>query len=123
MWATKPSDISRLADLQHRLLDTAVQRLKPNGIIVYCVCSLEREEGETQALAFIRRHKNFTIISPSKDALSDLKIDVSCLKSKGWLRLLPHERQGGQDGFFIVYFQRSQSLTHTPKLLKQDDVL
>src|SRR5690606_12941399 len=44
--ATRPADIGNLADVQHRLLDVAAGRVKPGGRLVYCTCSLEREEGE-----------------------------------------------------------------------------
>ena len=55
LWATRPADLAKLADLQHRLLDSAAERVRPGGRLVYCACSLEREEGETQVLAFLRR--------------------------------------------------------------------
>src|SRR3712207_8300476 len=44
-----------LADLQRRLLDRAARLVKPGGRIVYCTCSLEPEEGERQAEAFLAR--------------------------------------------------------------------
>jgi 16S rRNA (cytosine967-C5)-methyltransferase len=33
--------------LQDRLLDAAVEMLAPGGTVVYCVCSLQREEART----------------------------------------------------------------------------
>ncbi|HVL40512.1 MAG TPA: RsmB/NOP family class I SAM-dependent RNA methyltransferase, partial [Brevundimonas sp.] len=35
--ATKPADVAKLADVQHRLLDAAAERVKPGGRLVYCV--------------------------------------------------------------------------------------
>ena len=41
--------ISRhLVDLQRRLLSHAVELVEPGGMIVFCTCSLEPEEGEHQ---------------------------------------------------------------------------
>jgi 16S rRNA (cytosine967-C5)-methyltransferase len=106
LWATKPSDVSKLSDLQHRLLDSAAPRVKIGGRLVYCVCSLEREEGETQVLAFLRRNKGFQLTRPSAQIINTLKIDAASLKPEGWLRLLPHQRDGGQDGFFVAILKR-----------------
>ncbi|KAK0331009.1 hypothetical protein LTR94_030605, partial [Friedmanniomyces endolithicus] len=61
--ATRPADVAKLADVQHRLLDAAAEKVKPGGRLVYCVCSLEREEGETQVIAFLRRNPAFRTVA------------------------------------------------------------
>src|SRR5581483_11558719 len=61
LWAAKPGDIAALAAVQARLLDAAARRVKPGGRLVYCVCSLEPEEGEAQADAFLARHAGFAL--------------------------------------------------------------
>jgi 16S rRNA (cytosine967-C5)-methyltransferase len=43
-----PDDVARLAAVQERLLQAAVDMLEPGGTLVYCTCSLETEEGEQQ---------------------------------------------------------------------------
>jgi 16S rRNA (cytosine967-C5)-methyltransferase len=43
-WRLDPADIDRLATLQRQLLTAAVGRVRPGGLIVYCVCTLTREE-------------------------------------------------------------------------------
>ncbi|KAK0359329.1 hypothetical protein LTR94_031727, partial [Friedmanniomyces endolithicus] len=65
--ATRPADVAKLADVQHRLLDVAAERVGPGGRLVYCTCSLEREEGETQVIAFLRRNPNFrtAVVDPA----------------------------------------------------------
>lgn len=45
-WRVKPSDIKELHDKQVRLLRNALTLLKPDGLLVYSTCSLEREENE-----------------------------------------------------------------------------
>jgi 16S rRNA (cytosine967-C5)-methyltransferase len=103
--ATKPADVAKLADVQHRLLDAAAERVKPGGRLVYCVCSLEREEGETQIIAFLRRNPAFrtapanpTVVGAPSEALTP----------EGWLRILPSmwAEKGGLDGFFIARLDR-----------------
>lgn len=103
LWAARPGDIAALASVQSRLLDSAAKRTKQGGRLVYCVCSLEPEEGEAQVAAFLTRHPDFTLApivageggAPAESLLAD-----------GTLRLLPHQRAGGQDGFYVARFVR-----------------
>ena len=44
-WLKRESDIASLAALQRRLLARAVELTRPGGLIVYCTCSLEPDEG------------------------------------------------------------------------------
>lgn len=106
LWGTKPADIAKLADVQHRLLDSAADRVRAGGDLVYSTCSLEREEGETQVLAFLRRHKDFALVKVLPENAADMGVPASSVTPEGWVRLLPHQRAGGQDGFFIARLQR-----------------
>ena len=103
--ATKPADVAKLADVQHRLLDAAAERVKPGGRLVYCVCSLEREEGETQIIAFLRRNPAFRT-APAVPA--EVGAPDEALTPEGWLRILPSmwAEKGGLDGFFIARLDR-----------------
>ena len=90
LWGAKPADIARLSVVQSELLDAAARLTRPGGRLVYCVCSLEPEEGEGQAAAFLKRRPEFE-------------------RSGADLRLLPATGDvpaGGQDGFFAVRFDR-----------------
>ena len=49
VWHRNPADIAGRVALQRKLITRAVDCLKPGGMLVYCVCSLEPEEGELQA--------------------------------------------------------------------------
>ncbi|ADK99814.1 RsmB/NOP family class I SAM-dependent RNA methyltransferase [Brevundimonas subvibrioides] len=103
--ATKPAEVAKLADVQHRLLDAAALRVAPGGRLVYCVCSLEREEGETQVIAFLRRNPDFRTVPADVAAVG---APAEALTPEGWLRVLPSywPEQGGLDGFFIAGLQR-----------------
>ena len=103
--ATKPAEVAKLADVQHRLLDAAAERVKPGGRLVYCVCSMEREEGETQIIAFLRRNPNFRT-TPAVPA--EVGAPGEALTPEGWLRILPSmwAEKGGLDGFFIARLDR-----------------
>ncbi|WP_374575178.1 RsmB/NOP family class I SAM-dependent RNA methyltransferase [Phenylobacterium sp.] len=105
LWAARPSDIASLAGAQSRLLDAAGRRVRPGGRLVYCVCSLEPEEGEAQVEAFLTRTPGFAVdpIAPGEGGAPD-----ASLTPRGTLRVLPHHRAGGTDGFFIARLVRSE---------------
>ncbi|MEZ5707803.1 MAG: RsmB/NOP family class I SAM-dependent RNA methyltransferase [Blastomonas sp.] len=92
-------DIAALAELQAQLLDRASGWLKPGGMLVYAVCSLEREEGELQVQDFLRRHPEFEPCPPSA---MPLPADVQAEAAK--VRTLPGMlfEKGGMDGFFMA---------------------
>jgi 16S rRNA (cytosine967-C5)-methyltransferase len=45
-WRLHPSEFEELIRLQTRLLFTALDRVKPNGIVVYSTCSVEKDENQ-----------------------------------------------------------------------------
>jgi 16S rRNA (cytosine967-C5)-methyltransferase len=95
------ADVQELAALQRQMLARAWSWLKPGGRIIYCVCSLEREEGEDNAYAFARDHPDAVLI-PAAD------VPPACISKEGYLRTLPHhEAAGGMDGFFAACFQKA----------------
>jgi 16S rRNA (cytosine967-C5)-methyltransferase len=103
LWAIRPPDIAKLAQVQARLLDSATARVKPGGRLVYCVCSLEPEEGEAQVPAFLKRHPDFRLdpVQPGEGGAPDASVTA-----EGLLRILPHHLPGGLDGFFAARFVR-----------------
>ena len=105
LYALGPAEIAKLADVQHRLIDAAASRVKPGGRMVYCVCSLEREEGETQILAFLKRNPDFTLTPADPAAVG---APAEALTPEGWLRILPTmwSETGSRDGFFIARLDR-----------------
>jgi len=101
LWTLRPGDVAKVAEVQTRLLDAAARRVKPGGRLVYCVCSLEPEEGEAQARAFLKRHADFATLPA---APGEGGAPAASLTKEGWLRLLPHQMEGGMDGFFVAQF-------------------
>jgi len=103
LWAARPGDVASLAAVQARLLDSAARRVKPGGRLVYCVCSLETEEGEAQTAAFLARTPSFAI---EPMAAEEGGAPSASLRPDGTLRILPHHREGGTDGFYVARFRR-----------------
>jgi 16S rRNA (cytosine967-C5)-methyltransferase len=104
LWTVSPPDIAKLADIQARLLDAAADRVRPQGRLLYCVCSLEPEEGEAQVAPFLARHPGFRL---APMAPGEAGAPAAALRPEGWLRILPHHLEGGLDGFFIARFERA----------------
>jgi 16S rRNA (cytosine967-C5)-methyltransferase len=94
--------IGENAALQARLLERAAQWLRPGGVLVYSVCSLERQEGEEVVSAFLERSADFRV-----EPATGLPATVP-VAGEGWVRILPglFEPQGGLDGFFMARLVR-----------------
>lgn len=105
MYQKKEEDIFSLAKLQSDLLDASWRLLKKDGILVYCTCSLEKEEGEYQIENFIKRKKN-SILDKINTQEIDKKLKVS--NKNKWLRIFPNslDFEGGNDGFFIARIKK-----------------
>jgi 16S rRNA (cytosine967-C5)-methyltransferase len=103
LWAARPGDVASLAAVQARILDAAADRLKSGASLVYCVCSLEPEEGEAQVEAFLTRRPDMAL---DPIAAGEGGAPAASLTARGTLRLLPHQRDGGQDGFFAARFKK-----------------
>lgn len=90
-WTKRPEDIAKLTALQARLLDQAAVLTRPGGRLVYCTCSLEREEGEVQIEAFLARNAGF-----ARDPIKPEEIggQAEALTPQGELRTLPHQLAG-----------------------------
>ncbi|MDP1737301.1 MAG: RsmB/NOP family class I SAM-dependent RNA methyltransferase [Caulobacter sp.] len=103
LWAAAPGDIASLAEVQTRMLESAAGRVKPGGRLVYCVCSLEPEEGEAQVRGFLARHPEFTLapVTPGEGGAP-----AASVSPEGWLRILPQHLDGGIDGFFAARMVR-----------------
>ncbi|WP_246505122.1 RsmB/NOP family class I SAM-dependent RNA methyltransferase [Microvirga antarctica] len=111
-WTKGEDDLRKLVALQSRLLDKAASLLKVGGLLVYCTCSLEADEGEQQADAFLVRHPDFTREPIAESEVPGLS---EALTPKGDLRTLPFHLaasepvRGGVDGFFAARFVRTGS--------------
>ncbi|MHA6332079.1 RsmB/NOP family class I SAM-dependent RNA methyltransferase [Qipengyuania sp. CAU 1752] len=90
-----PRQIAEMSELQSALIARAGGWLNPGGVLVYAVCSLEREEGEEQAAQ--------VELQPYPVTADELPAGLTPTL-EGWVRTDPGMlgEQGGLDGFFIA---------------------
>jgi 16S rRNA (cytosine967-C5)-methyltransferase len=111
-WTKSPADIEKLASVQRRLLDAAIDLLNPGGRIVFSNCSLDPLEGEELVEAFSAEHKSVLDADPVK--AGEFHWADPFLTSQGWLRTTPADLDmgrpaiSGMDGFFAARFWRSR---------------
>jgi 16S rRNA (cytosine967-C5)-methyltransferase len=104
--------VAELAGLQARMLDHAAHFVSPGGLLVYCACSLQPEEGEMQAEGFLERKAQFVREPISAGEIGE---QAQFINQKGNLRTLPFMPFGtakGLDGFFAARFRRYQFVNH-----------
>lgn len=100
------SDIEKSARLQSTLLERAADATTPGGTLVYCVCSLEPEEGEGVAWAFLASRDDFSLMPIEADEVPEcLSMAVT---GAGHVRTTPAmlAASGGCDGFFAARFHK-----------------
>jgi 16S rRNA (cytosine967-C5)-methyltransferase len=85
----RPRAIADLAEAQQAMLARAAGWLKPGGTLVYSVCSLEPEEGEAVAAAFLEAQPGYR------------RQEERRILPGAWLD------EGGADSFYIARFVRA----------------
>jgi 16S rRNA (cytosine967-C5)-methyltransferase len=109
-WLKQESDLAGLTALQARLLDHAAALTRSGGTLVYCVCSLEPEEGEGAIAALLERTAQlgrWPIAAEEDSGISDF------ITPAGDLRTLPScwpdsdSRLAGLDGFFAARLEKA----------------
>ena len=98
-WKRTPEDIQKFSSKQREILKRLVSKVKKNGIIVYSVCSFEKEETldivEYAEKELKLKRESFSHLLPE---------DLRDEEKEGYIYLLPHKTKS--DGFFIAKFRR-----------------
>lgn len=109
-WVKNLDDIASLRDIQAKLLAASANMLRVGGRLIYCVCSLEPEEGETQIATFLTSPvgRKFKLMPIGANEVPGLG---TALTAQGELRTLPcHWADlGGMDGFYVARLIRTEA--------------
>ncbi len=106
VWRRDRADPRSRVALQRQLIDKAAACLVPGGVLIYCVCSLEPEEGEAQAAWAAGQGLELWPVSPGE--LDGWGAPVT---KEGFVRthpgmVAPGAAGGTLDGFFVARFRR-----------------
>jgi 16S rRNA (cytosine967-C5)-methyltransferase len=106
-WIKEPGDAIARAPLAYEILESGAAMVEPDGLLVFAVCSLEREEGEEQIEAFLAAHGEFSRLPITGD---DVFGHSEWISAQGDLKTLPcHLSElGGMDGFYATRLRRRQ---------------
>lgn len=105
-------DIAGRVAVQRKLLANAAACLKPGGTLIYCVCSLEPEEGEEQAV-WIATTLN---LEPVPVSIAEIDGYSAAITLAGTVRThpalaVPGSAEGTLDGFFVARFRKLPRLS------------
>lgn len=106
VYLKSPQDIERLMNIQSRLLSHAADILTPGGVLVYCTCSLQKDEGERQIERLLSAYSDLERWPITPEELGGLP---ELIDENGDVRALPiHlEEKGGIDGFYIARLKKN----------------
>ena len=96
-----PDDVARLTVVQDNLLHAAIEMLRPGGMLVYCTCSLEPEEGVERIAALFAAGAP---VARRAIAPGEIGVEPEWITATGELRTLPchFSEYDGIDGFFCA---------------------
>lgn len=103
-------DVKKMLSLQQELLEKASKHLLQSGHLLYCTCSISKDEGERQIEQFLKLNPNFEIEPfnfSNLHAFDAKKIDRQIVDNQV-LRTLPYhmKNDGGMDSFFAACLKR-----------------
>ncbi|WP_280814957.1 16S rRNA (cytosine(967)-C(5))-methyltransferase RsmB [Variovorax sp. TBS-050B] len=96
-WLRRESDTGQLAAQQAALLAALWPLVRPGGRLLYCTCSVFREEGSQQIDAFLA-HNTDARLAPSPGHLLP--------QSGAIARAVPDNPSGDHDGFFYALLEK-----------------
>ena len=95
-WRIREEKIGEIAELQYELLNSAIELLKPNGKVLYCTCSMFKEENEDVISRLLEEREDVELV-PLNGYYSEGFL-------KGTIRAWPHKH--GTIGFFYALLKR-----------------
>ncbi len=104
------ADVKEQSAKQKIFLQAAAKKLKSGGKLLFCTCSIAKDEGEYQIENFLKANPDFVLCPADVEILQQydgIKLDENII-DKGVLRTLPYYMKniGGMDAFFAACLQK-----------------
>ncbi|ADB57319.1 RsmB/NOP family class I SAM-dependent RNA methyltransferase [Archaeoglobus profundus] len=97
-WRIREEKIEEIAQLQYELLNTGIDLLKPKGRILYCTCSIFREENEDVVERVLKERDDVKLV-PLEGYYSEGFLKVT-------IRAFPHKHN--TIGFFYALLEKTE---------------
>ena len=101
-WHRSEKELMKHKTRQLRLMENLAHAVKPDGFLVYAVCSPEPEENEEVIDQFLKKHADFAIYDDYGRGANEIN---EMAIYRGFLKTFPYLTQ--MDGFFSVRLQRT----------------
>ncbi|CAG9296733.1 16S rRNA (cytosine(1407)-C(5))-methyltransferase RsmF [Celerinatantimonas diazotrophica] len=101
--------VKEIATLQLTLLDSALHALKPDGVVIYSTCTLNRLENEQVVELIQQRYPQAVEVVPLGTLFPDAQ---RALTTEGYLHVWPQVYDS--EGFFVAAIKKKASLTIKP---------
>ena len=102
-WNSSPDRLSHLADIQKQILNNLAAAVKPDGILVYTVCSMEPEESEAVIEDFLKNQPDFAIDNDLGKLPAAIQSSIHPVNGFTTLAFSEH-----MDGFFFARLKRKK---------------
>lgn len=95
-WRIRSEGVAEFSKIQYELLEAGWKLLKPKGRLLYCTCSLLKEENEDVIKKFLEKHENAKIVQLNKPYSHGFL--------PGTMRAWPHKHK--TIGFFYALLEK-----------------
>jgi len=101
-WRKTPSDLAELADLQRQLLTSAIESVRPGGVVAYVTCSPHLSETHDVVTAVVGARSDVTILD-APAVLAEVP-DLPTPRDKRFAQFWPHRHT--TDAMFLALIRR-----------------
>lgn len=99
-YTKKEKELKSLITVQREIMKNAAKYVKPDGIILYSTCTINKVENEGNINWFLNNFKDFSV-----EPLNFGQVENLIYDEKGCVTVLPNEYM---DGFFIAKIRRNK---------------
>ncbi|NIK75718.1 16S rRNA (cytosine967-C5)-methyltransferase [Paenibacillus castaneae] len=105
-WTKTAGDVAEITALQHRLLNTVCDLVRPGGVLVYSTCTIEQDENEKQIARFLEEHSEFELDRNWPEGIVEQLKEAGVIDDQfdGQAQLMPQHFDS--DGFYIARMKK-----------------
>jgi 16S rRNA (cytosine967-C5)-methyltransferase len=105
-WSKTADDVARLTKIQKDIAHAASAMVKPNGVLIYSTCTVDREENNEVAQWFLENHPDFKWDDEFEQNMPD-QVKPYIAEGRSELQIMPH--YFNSDGFYLAAFRKKKT--------------